>query len=95
MRFIVLYFPHVVWLLRKCGGHGEKKIKRWNLVYSIQPKSMEGFGSSIFSQLFLTIYIDCSINVFPYCFVIFFVFHSILLSHLLSKFLFRIENDII
>ena len=46
--FIMLYFPHVVWLLRKGGGHGEKKMKRWDLLYPIQPKSMEGFGSSIF-----------------------------------------------
>ena len=85
---MVIYFPHVVWLLRKGGEHGEKKMKRWDLVYPIQPKSMKGFCSYIFSQLFLRICIDCSIIVFPYYFV-FFVFHSILLSHLLSEFFFE------
>ena len=45
-------------------------MKRWDLEYLIQPKSMKGFCSSIFSQLFPRICIDCSIIVFPYCFVI-------------------------
>ena len=83
---IVLYFPHVVWLLRKGGEHGEKKMKMWDLVYPIQPKSMKGSCSSIFPQLFIRICIDCSIIVFSYCFVIFCVSFYFIVSSFICFF---------